>query len=320
MSVFTPLSEEDIRSFLEPFNVGELAQFKGIRGGSENTNYFVDTRGQDGEISHFVLTLVERGPVNELPFFIELLDCLQCAGLPVPFSVADRHGSALHRLKNRPALLQPRLPGEHPSQPSPLQCAALGELVARMHQATTQSSLQRDNDRGPRWVLQQAGKLAVSDWKNETPWLLPVLTELQHWYNSAPTLPETVIHGDLFRDNAMLIDNHITGVIDFYNAATGWMIMDLAICANDWCTRALDSGELIFQPLHVQSMLDAYARIRPLSSIETRCWPQVLQLAALRFWVSREQYARTHPAQSDVLIKDPGYFRTLFQLHSQHAA
>ncbi len=34
-------------------------------------------------------------------------------------------------------------------------------------------------------------------------------------------------------------------------------------------------------------LLDAYAQVRPLNTLERACWPRFLELAALRFWVSR---------------------------------
>jgi len=69
MSVFTPLARPELETFLAPYGLGRLIDFQGIAAGSENTNFFISL--EQGE---FVLTLVERGPVAEMPFFIELLD------------------------------------------------------------------------------------------------------------------------------------------------------------------------------------------------------------------------------------------------------
>ncbi len=69
MSVFTPLERHELEVFLAPYRLGRLRDFQGIAAGSENSNFFVSL--EQGE---FVLTLVERGPVADLPFFIELLD------------------------------------------------------------------------------------------------------------------------------------------------------------------------------------------------------------------------------------------------------
>lgn len=104
MSVFTPLERSTLEAFLAPYDLGRLRDFRGIAEGSENSNFFVSL-----EHGEFVLTLVERGPVQDLPFFIELLDVLHEDGLPVPYALRTRDGEALRRLEGKPALLQPRL-------------------------------------------------------------------------------------------------------------------------------------------------------------------------------------------------------------------
>jgi len=307
MSVFTALNAEEIAVFVSRFDIGDVLAVNGVPGGSENTNYFVDCTG-----GRFVLTLVERGPVAELPFFVTLLECLQRAGLPVPYAVADRQGQCLHTIRNKPALLQPRLPGHHIEHPQKLHCEALGQLLARLHGAS--GRLRRDSDRGPSWVIQHAWELMDTLWHDDQPWLAPVLRQLTDWLKTPVELPESVIHGDLFRDNAMFDGERISGVIDFYNAATGWDLLDLAICVNDWCTDET-SGELALDRDRIHALLSAYGSRRTLTPQETACWPLMLQLAALRFWVSRQQYAITHKGQPDVLIKDPAYFRQLLILH-----
>ncbi|MDO9520589.1 MAG: homoserine kinase [Pseudohongiella sp.] len=313
MSVFTPLTPHDVSEFMRQFDLGDVLRIKGISGGSENTNYFVDcTSGA------YVLTLVERGPVQDLPFFIALLDCLQKSGLPVPFAFRNREGVALLSLKNKPALLQPRLPGQHPDKVSPAQCAELGALLASLHSAAC--GLQRTSDRGPEWVLNESMQFLRTVWLSDQQWLQPCLKGLSEWLTTAPTLPQAVIHGDLFRDNAMFEGEHISGVIDFYNAATGWTLLELAICVNDWCVDVIE-GAPVIDNTRVQALIQAYTKSRAFSEAEQQAWPFMLQLAALRFWLSRQQYAGLHQGQPDVLIKDPDYFRQLLKLHySQFAS
>jgi Ser/Thr protein kinase RdoA (MazF antagonist) len=94
MSVFTPLARPELETFLAPYGLGRLLDFQGIAAGSENTNFFISL--EQGE---FVLTLVERGPVDEMPFFIELLDVLHDADLPVPYALRTVDGQALRELK-----------------------------------------------------------------------------------------------------------------------------------------------------------------------------------------------------------------------------
>ncbi len=112
MAVFTPLSDAQVAAFLEKFDVGSFVALQGVAGGTENSTFFVTTDRRE-----LVLTLFEQGEHEELPFFVELLDYLDEHRLPVPGTIHDREGVALHSLAGKPALLFPRLPGKHPSAP-----------------------------------------------------------------------------------------------------------------------------------------------------------------------------------------------------------
>ncbi len=309
MSVFTPLDRDDINRFLERYTLGRLIAFQGISAGSENTNYFVDT-----DSGRYVLTLVERGDVSELPFLVQLLDCLHQSQLPVPFVYADRAGRQVQQLKARSALLQPRLSGAHVDRPDHEHCAAVGAVLARLHESGQRCGLQREGDRDPGWVLMNARKLLNTAWQSHAEWLDPVLSTLEHWIHGAPVLPETIIHGDLFRDNVLFEGSTVSGLIDFHNAASGWRLMDLAVCVNDWCIDDF-AGELQLNEKRLQALLSAWQQNSPMTDTERRAWPMLLQLAALRFWTSRQQYLDQHPAKPGVLIKDPEHFCRILRLH-----
>lgn len=155
MSVFTPLARPELETFLAPYGLGRLLDFQGIAAGSENTNFFISL--EQGE---YVLTLVERGPVQEMPFFIELLDVLHDADLPVPYALRTTDGVALRELAGKPALLQPRLAGKHIKEANPQHCAQVGDLLGHLHLATQgEKVLERKTDRGLDWMLSEGAQL-----------------------------------------------------------------------------------------------------------------------------------------------------------------
>ena len=107
-----------------------LRQARGIPQGIENTNYFVDTaRGA------FVLTLIERIPLQDVPFYLRLMKHLAVRGIPCPEPVTDRDGQLWSLLNGKPATLVTRLPGAQVIHPSAADCATVGALLARMHLA-----------------------------------------------------------------------------------------------------------------------------------------------------------------------------------------
>lgn len=308
MSVFTPVSREQLDAFLAGFEVGRLIDFQGIDGGSENSNFFVSCTG--GE---FVLTLIERGDPEALPFFVELLDCLHQAGLAVPYAVTDRQGQALHQLNGKQALLQPRLAGRHVEQPDAVHCEAVGRWLAQLHAATSAAPLARRSERGLQWMQVQA-TAQLSHQPGSTGALLQGLIGLlERWQQQPPELPSAVLHADLFRDNVMFDGHHLSGVIDFYNAASGWALYDVAIAVNDWC---LDEAGAL-EPRRVRALLAGYAGLRRFTPAEQESWPDMLRLAALRFWLSRQIAAEQHAGQAGVLVKDPEHFLQLLKQHQQ---
>ncbi|MFS2156512.1 homoserine kinase [Pseudomonas sp. Pseusp122] len=300
MSVFTPLTRPELESFLAPYGLGRLRDFQGIAAGSENTNYFISL--EQGE---YVLTLVERGPVQEMPFFIELLDVLHAADLPVPYALRTTDGAALRELAGKPALLQPRLPGKHIKDANAQHCVQVGELLGHLHLATRDKPLERKTDRGLDWMLREGGNFLSHLQPDQAALLRSALEEIEPRKERILGLPKANLHADLFRDNAMFEGTHLTGLIDFYNACSGPMLYDVAIALNDWCSDA--EGQL--DGARARAMLGAYAALRPFTAAEAELWPTMLRVACVRFWLSRLIAAESFAGQ-DVLIHDPAEFQT----------
>ena len=55
MAVYTKLSENQLKEFFSKYNLGKLLNYKEIKEGIENTNYFIQT-----EKGKFILTLYEK--------------------------------------------------------------------------------------------------------------------------------------------------------------------------------------------------------------------------------------------------------------------
>ena len=77
-----------------------------IAAGIENTNYFVTTTK-----GRYVLTLYERLPADELPFYLNLMAHLARAGVECPAPMPDRTGALFSTLNGKPASLVTRVDG-----------------------------------------------------------------------------------------------------------------------------------------------------------------------------------------------------------------
>lgn len=312
MSVYTPVSERQLASWLKDYSLGALQALEPIESGIENTNYFVTTTQ-----GRFVLTLFERLPAAELPFYLELMAHLARHGVPCPAPVANHADRILSELNGKPAALVSRLPGRSVERPGAAECAELGALLARMHLAGRSYAAYLENPRGPRWQRGAARELQPFLGADERRLLedeLAAQAGRRH-----PELPRGPVHADLFRDNALFERGRLSGVIDFYFAGVDCLLYDLAVCANDWCLADPASDRRLDAP-RVRALLGAYHALRPLEPQEAAAWPALLRAAALRFWVSRlHDFHLPRPGEL-VRVHDPAHFRAILELRIADAA
>lgn len=300
MSVYTKVARPALQEFLRGYPVGDLLGYEGIKAGIENTNYFVNTR--DG---HWVLTLFERAAEEDLPYFLAMMDHLALRGIPAPRPVANAQGQFLSRLCGKPAALVQKLDGITITEPDVEQCRAMGKLLGDLHLAGQSFRMQRPNRRGPAWIAATAasvlGRLDAVD--------AAMLRDELDFQARLPreTLPQGIIHADLFRDNALFSAAQLTGVIDFYFACNDALLYDLAITVNDWCSRP--DGEL--EMARYQAMTGAYVIERKPVAAERKAWPGLLRAAALRFWLSRSYDLHFPRAGELTHTKNPDEFRAI---------
>ena len=280
MAVYTTVSADDLAAWLTRYALGAVHEFEPIVAGIENTNYFLTA-----DNGRFVLTLYERTPAEELPFYLNLMAHLAHAGVQAPAPEADRSGALWSFLNGKPAGLVARLDGAPVEHPQITHCAAAGDALARMHIALGNYRGRLSNRRGPAWWRQAARAVRpfLSVEQNDL-----LASEIKFQAGLAKTrLPRGAIHGDLFCDNVLFSGTDVSGIIDFGFAATDFLAYDLAITVNDWCSVKDGDGSGALQSELVDALAGAYQAVRPLTADERRQWAALLRAAALRFWLSR---------------------------------
>ncbi len=308
MAVFTPVSLQELTPWISAFSLGLAKRIEGISSGIENSNFFVFT-----ETGEYVLTLFEKLTFAELPFYLNLMQHLARKGIKVPAPIPDKNGQILHSLCGKPACLVTKLEGDWQPKPDACHCEQVGDMMAKMHLAGQDYALYQPNLRGINW------------WKQTAPLVRPYLSAdtsqmLQEELHFQETFAETAlyqklgrgpIHADLFRNNVMFKDTHLSGFFDFYFAGCDSWLFDVAVAINDWCID-LDSGEL--DPIRVRAFLDAYHAVRPFTLDECAAWKAILRGAALRFWISR-LYDFYLPRDAEMLTPhDPRHFERILRL------
>ena len=308
MAVYTEVTDDALAAFLTDYDIGGMVAFRGIAEGVENSNFSLRTTGGD-----FILTLYEkRVDPAELPWFLGLMEHLASHGISCPLPVRGRDGAALRQLCGRHAAITTFLPGVWPRRVRTEHCAPLGAALAALHRAGAGYAPTRANALGPAgWAPLLARSLPGAD--GVRPGLGAELqAALAHILAGWPTdLPVGHIHADLFPDNVFFLDHALSGLIDFYFAATDILAYDVAVCLNAWCFEP----DLSFNVTKARALLRAYAAGRALSAAERAALPVLCQGAAIRFALTRLYDWVNTPPGALVTRKDPMEYVRRLRFH-----
>jgi homoserine kinase type II len=301
MSVYTSVNIEELKIWLQDYALDNLTDYQGIKSGITNTNYFLMTAHD-----RFVLTLFEKNTIEDLPYFVDLMAHLAKNSFLCPKPIFKNNGTALSILKNKPALIVTCLKGKELNKPEVKHCKAVGASLAELHMKSANFTAQHQNTRDLNWIKKTAETLFSELPQDES---LLLREEILYQEKKNYKLPKSTIHGDLFRDNVLFLNDQVSGFIDFYYACTDYLILDVAIAVNDWCV----NNDGSFDEARLNAFLDAYKKIRSFNDDEDRAWNDVLRLASLRFWVSRlnDFY---HAEEGELtFIKDPNHFKKILK-------
>ena len=294
MSVYTVVERAQLVDHLKSYSLGTLVSFQGISSGIENTNYFVSTSNGD-----YVLTLFEELKAEELPYFLTIMAFVHDNGVPSARPISNKHGSYLSSLNGKPAILVEKLAGGDVEFPNSTQCATIGKSMAQMHLASLELDIHRENSRGANW-RKQAAELLIPLVDEQSAGIMRDELAFQTAY-SALDLPKSVIHADLFRDNALFDGDQLSGIIDFYYACNDYLTYDIAVAVNDWCV----DNDGVLEKEKFEAFMQAYQAIRPLTETEVEYWPLVIRAAAFRFWLSRLRDVHFPKEGEMTHLKDP---------------
>lgn len=316
MAVYTRIDEQDLQKALADFDIGTLAGIEGIADGVENSNYHLFTDKNGTRLRHILTLFEKRVNAEELPFYLGYMRHLRGHGIDCPTAEKNRAGTEIFTLSGKPAIITTFLQGAWPRDITPAHCAAVGDVLARMHLAARDFMPKRRNT------------MALGAWRGlihactreadtlENGLFTALDTALDDTERNWPQrLPQGAVHADLFPDNVFFENGRLSGVIDFYFACTEIFAYDLMLTLNPWCfdkTGALDTAKS-------SAFLKAYHAVRPLSAPEIAALPLMGRAAALRI-VATRMYDWFNPAKDAVVTpKDPMEHVRILRFHQSAA-
>ena len=312
MAVYTKLPKKKLEEFFLKYNLGKVLNYKEIKEGVENTNYFIKT-----EKGKFILTLYEkRVEERDLPFFISLMRNLFDNNFPSPEPIINKNGNYISEILGKKAAVISFLDGKSKKNLNPSNCFEVGIYAAKLHSITKNLSGKREN------------KLSITSWrkiydkvKKDCYKIHPNLTKvieknLEEIEDKWPkNIPSGIIHADLFPDNIFFKENKLSGFIDYYFSCNDFYAFEIAVCLNALCFEG-ENQNLSFNVTKAKKYIDGYSSVRKLSEDEKNYLKILCQGAALRFLLTRVFDYLNLQKGAIVKIKDPIEYLKRLEFHN----
>ncbi|ELR11536.1 homoserine kinase, putative [Acanthamoeba castellanii str. Neff] len=300
--VYTLLTREQVEELIHThYDLGRVVEYKKLSGGLANSNYRVDTT-----TGSYLLKICDEKDRQSLQVQVAALNAVRAVHFPtcLPHPLKGAEGYVLCQNNDQLRAIVYDFLRLAQGGPGTIEgvtermMAQLGTAVATLHTLSPVDNL-------PPFPM---GVAAIDPFLEEvkgTPFehheFVRYLREQLNAFRGViadPTLPQGMMHGDIFPDNVMFDGEELVGIVDFEEVCHGPLLVDVGMTILGCCyprDNKLDEGLM-------QAFVTAYDAKRPMSVQEKAQLPQFIQYAALTiaFWRFRQFNVRTQ----DELRKD----------------
>ena len=285
MALYARLDRAAVEGLAGRFGVDDITAFSVMDGGSENTNYCIETNS-----GKYVLTLCDQKSLEHATNLASLLVYLTDHGIRTSRVVVPLEGPIVILHDEKPVMLKRYIDGEITANLTGNLLAQLGEEMARLHEIPVPSYLPKSFPYGRSYfpeVIDSNLDHAYIDWLSE---------KNSYLQKRIPqNLPKTLIHGDIFFDNLIVQGDQLMVIIDFEEACHYYRSFDLGMVIVGAC---LDRQGICFEK--ARRFIRGYENNVTLQSVERETLKvfAVYAAVATSFWRFRQYHVRRPEPQS----------------------
>ena len=237
MAVYTELTDQELRKFVNHFALGELVRAHGIAAGTINTIYDLTTTQ-----GHYILRILEGRTRAEAQFEERLIEHLIAKGLRVPRMMPGRRGGAILSIGPRQQVsILEFVEGRELAvfEVEASHARQIGAFLGELSKATKSFRGTKENRFSQDALRDMLDQCIAGIKTGEQRADLEILSAELEMKISFDGLPVGMTHGDLFVDNARFKQGELEAVIDFEMASTMPFIYDLSVAIGDWAFRRM---------------------------------------------------------------------------------
>ena len=277
MAHYAHLDRTAVEGLARRFGIDDITTFSAMGGGSENTNYCIQTSSEK-----YVLTLCDQKSLKQATNLASLLSYLTGHGIRTSRVVVPPEEPVVILHDQKPVMLKCHVHGDITANLTGNLLVQLGEEMARLHETPAPSYLPKSFPYGRSYfpeVIESNLDHTYIDW----------LSEKNCYLQSRipETLPMTLIHGDVFFNNLIVQDDRLMAIIDFEESCHYYRSFDLGMAIVGTCR---DRQGICFEK--ARQFIRGYQNSATIQSVERECLKTFAVYAAVAasFWRFRQYH------------------------------
>ncbi len=274
---YTEVSFEDASDIVRAAGLSELVHLEKLSGGWANSNYKLSLKDN----TKIVLKIWDEQSINHVSYLLSITTYLSDNNIPTPSPIEFSNGEFIMVKNGLAWTLLPFIEGAW-LVPNAASLYSLGSHQARLHLVNPPVNLKEDFSMGHSLFEKL---FSIADEKDEwSDFLYLLKSETLELNQNISELPRGIIHGDLFPDNILAINDNVNTILDFEEVCYDVLAFDLVMT---FVGCGWENGKPVAERWN--ALLSGYQSVRKLSSDEINSLSDLhrlatLSIAAWRYW------------------------------------
>ena len=274
---YTEVSFEDASDIVRAAGLSELVHLEKLSGGWANSNYKLSLKDN----TKIVLKIWDEQSINHVSYLLSITTYLSDNNIPTPSPIEFSNGEFIMVKNGLAWTLLPFIEGAW-LVPNAASLYSLGSHQARLHLVNPPVNLKEDFSMGHSLFEKL---FSIADEKDEwSDFLYMLKSETLELNQNISELPRGIIHGDLFPDNILAINDNVNTILDFEEVCYDVLAFDLVMT---FVGCGWENGKPVAERWN--ALLSGYQSVRKLSSDEINSLSDLhrlatLSIAAWRYW------------------------------------
>ena len=254
MAQYTTLTKNDIDIIAAEFPISTIESFSILSGGSENTNYVLNTLKDT-----YVLTICEQKTNQKATELALLLEHLEESNFESSKIIRNNNNESIGFWNGKPFMLKQFLDGTVYESMPLLLLELAGIQLGKLHNVKAPKYLSKQANFGKEQFINIKKYAANSEFET---WLNKKMETISPYFDL--DLPKTLIHSDLFSNNVVISkDEKSATIMDFEEAVYYYRVFDIGMAIIGACR---NENNIDFNK--VENLLKGYIKEISLTELE----------------------------------------------------